>query len=153
MIATCPHCRSGFYITPELAGKTTKCSKCKEQVRVPDRRSDTSSSSETPSDGIPFAILAETREEVETVNGIKKRHISFDMPLSQDGENDFSLSTLNSLTTLICSFYSLINLASSNLSYISFHLLISGYNYEELSLDVSDVLYSIDQLALAFSSR
>ncbi|GAB1453972.1 sigma-70 family RNA polymerase sigma factor [Draconibacterium sp.] len=30
-------------------------------------------------------------EEVETINSIKKRQISFDMPLSHDGESDFSL--------------------------------------------------------------
>ncbi len=30
-------------------------------------------------------------EEVETINSIKKRQISFDMPLTNDGESDFSL--------------------------------------------------------------
>ncbi len=30
-------------------------------------------------------------EEVETINAIKKRHISFDMPLTNEGESDFSL--------------------------------------------------------------
>ncbi len=30
-------------------------------------------------------------EEVETINSIKKRQISFDMPLTHDGESDFSL--------------------------------------------------------------
>jgi RNA polymerase primary sigma factor len=30
-------------------------------------------------------------EEIETINSIKKRQISFDMPLTNDGESDFSL--------------------------------------------------------------
>ncbi len=63
MIATCPHCQSGFYITPELAGKVINCSKCKKQVRAPDRRG---GGPQAPSsDGIPTAIVEETRGEIE----------------------------------------------------------------------------------------
>ncbi|MBN2019044.1 MAG: hypothetical protein JW749_02330 [Sedimentisphaerales bacterium] len=66
MIATCPHCQSGFYISPDLAGNVINCSKCKKQVRAPDRRARGLSSSEPPpDDGIPVAIIAETRAEVE----------------------------------------------------------------------------------------
>ncbi|MFH1369666.1 MAG: MJ0042-type zinc finger domain-containing protein [Planctomycetota bacterium] len=65
MIATCPHCQSGFYITPDLAGKVINCSKCKKQVRAPDRRAGGLSSQAPPGDGIPMAIVAETRGEVE----------------------------------------------------------------------------------------
>jgi predicted Zn finger-like uncharacterized protein len=62
MIATCPHCQSGFYIVPDLAGQVITCSKCKKQVRAPDRRGII-----TPAhnDGIPMALLAETRAEIE----------------------------------------------------------------------------------------
>ena len=65
MIATCPHCQSGFYISPDLAGNIINCSKCKKQVRAPDRRSRELSSDAPPSDGIPFASVAETKVEVE----------------------------------------------------------------------------------------
>jgi RNA polymerase primary sigma factor len=37
------------------------------------------------------AYLEMAHEEVKTANDIKKRHVSFDMPLSPDGDNDFSL--------------------------------------------------------------
>jgi predicted Zn finger-like uncharacterized protein len=63
MIATCPHCQSGFYIASDLAGKVITCSKCKKQVRAPDRRG--AGPSGQPNDGIPFANIAETRVEVE----------------------------------------------------------------------------------------
>jgi len=63
MIATCPHCQSGFYIATDLAGKVVTCSKCKKQVRVPGRPG--FALSELPNDGIPVAFLAESRVEVE----------------------------------------------------------------------------------------
>ena len=63
MIATCPHCQSGFYIASDLAGKVIACSKCKKQVRAPERRG--SGPPEQHNDGIPVANLAETRIEVE----------------------------------------------------------------------------------------
>jgi len=65
MIATCPHCQNGFYIGPDLAGNVVTCSKCKKQVRAPDRRLRGDTAPEVPSDGIPMAILAETRAEAE----------------------------------------------------------------------------------------
>jgi predicted Zn finger-like uncharacterized protein len=65
MIATCPHCQNGFYISPDLAGNVVTCSKCKKQVRTPDRRLRGDSAQEIPSDGIPMAILAESKAEVE----------------------------------------------------------------------------------------
>lgn len=65
MIATCPHCQSGFYITPELAGKVINCSKCKKPVRAPDRRRNGSQATEPPDDGIPVATVAETKGEIE----------------------------------------------------------------------------------------
>jgi len=65
MIATCPHCQNGFYIGPDLAGNIVTCSKCKKQVRAPDRRLRGDSAPEVPNDGIPMAILAETRAEAE----------------------------------------------------------------------------------------
>ncbi len=65
MIATCPHCQNGFYISPDLAGNVVTCSKCKKQVRAPDRRLRGNSAPEVPSDGIPMAIIAETRAEAE----------------------------------------------------------------------------------------
>jgi DNA repair exonuclease SbcCD ATPase subunit len=65
MIGTCPHCQGGFYITPDLAGKIINCSKCKKQVRAPDRRSRGLSSDAPPNDGIPIAIIAETKAETE----------------------------------------------------------------------------------------
>ncbi len=64
MIASCPHCQSGFYIAPDLAGKVINCSKCKKQVRAPDRRSGLPSQG-PPADGIPYALLTETRGEIE----------------------------------------------------------------------------------------
>ena len=65
MIATCPYCQSGFYISPELAGNVINCSKCKKQVRAPDRRARGLTGEPPPGDGIPIAIVAETRAEVE----------------------------------------------------------------------------------------
>ncbi len=65
MIATCPHCQSGFYIASELAGAVVKCSKCKKQVRAPDRRGCAPGLLSEANDGIPVAILAETRAEAE----------------------------------------------------------------------------------------
>jgi predicted Zn finger-like uncharacterized protein len=66
MIATCPHCQSGFYISPDMAGNVINCSKCKKQVRAPDRRArGLPSSNAPPADGIPMAIIAETKAEVE----------------------------------------------------------------------------------------
>jgi RNA polymerase primary sigma factor len=44
-----------------------------------------------PSDSEIAEFLDLTSEEVKLANDIKKRQISFDMPLSQDGDNDFSL--------------------------------------------------------------
>ncbi|MGA2094464.1 MAG: hypothetical protein ABSH16_13850 [Sedimentisphaerales bacterium] len=46
MIATCPHCKNGFYIVPDMAGEVVTCSKCKKN-------------------GIPVAAIEETREEME----------------------------------------------------------------------------------------
>ena len=63
MIATCPHCQSGFYLSPEAAGSVVKCSKCKKEVRAPDRRGCVPGP--LSDDGIPAAILAETRAEAE----------------------------------------------------------------------------------------
>jgi len=63
MIATCPHCQSGFYIIPDMAGQVMTCSKCKKQVRAPDRRG--KGAPPLPDDGIPMANLAETRAETE----------------------------------------------------------------------------------------
>ena len=63
MIATCPHCQSGFYIASDLAGKVVTCSKCKMQVRAPERRG--AGPPEQHNDGIRMATLAETRSEVE----------------------------------------------------------------------------------------
>jgi predicted Zn finger-like uncharacterized protein len=63
MIVTCPHCQGGFYIASELAGKVIVCSKCKKQVRAPDRQA--GGLSGQANDGIPTAILAETRVEVD----------------------------------------------------------------------------------------
>jgi hypothetical protein len=63
MIATCPHCQSGFYLSPEMAGSVIKCSKCKKEVRAPDRRGCVPGP--LSDDGIPAAILAETRAEAE----------------------------------------------------------------------------------------
>jgi predicted Zn finger-like uncharacterized protein len=65
MIATCPHCQSGFYIASDLAGKVVACSKCKKQVRAPERRGPGSPPPEEHNDGIPMARPAETRSEVE----------------------------------------------------------------------------------------
>jgi predicted Zn finger-like uncharacterized protein len=65
MIATCPHCQSGFYIASDLAGAVVKCSKCKKEVRAPDRRGCAPGPLSQPNDGIPMAILAETRAEAE----------------------------------------------------------------------------------------
>jgi predicted Zn finger-like uncharacterized protein len=65
MIANCPHCQSGFYISSEMAGSVVKCSKCKKEVRAPDRRGCAPGPLTVPSDGIPFAVLAETRAEAE----------------------------------------------------------------------------------------
>ena len=65
MIATCPHCQSGFYISSEMAGAVVKCSKCKKEVRAPDRRGCAPGPLSTPDDGIPIAKLAETRVEAE----------------------------------------------------------------------------------------
>ena len=63
MIATCPHCQSGFYISSEMAGAVIKCSKCKKEVRAPDRRGCVPGP--LADDGIPAAVLAETRAEAE----------------------------------------------------------------------------------------
>lgn len=65
MIATCPHCQSGFYISSEVAGSVIKCSKCKKQVRAPDRRGCAPGPLSQVDDGIPVAILAETKAEAE----------------------------------------------------------------------------------------
>jgi hypothetical protein len=65
MIATCPLCQNGFYISPDLAGNLVNCSKCKKQLRAPDRRARGLSSEPPPNDGIPIALIAETRAEVE----------------------------------------------------------------------------------------
>ena len=65
MIATCPHCQSGFYIASDLAGAVVTCSKCKKQVRAPDRRGRAPGPLSVADDGIPVAILAETRAEAE----------------------------------------------------------------------------------------
>ena len=65
MIATCPHCQSGFYIASELAGAVVTCSKCKKQVRAPDRRNRAPGLSSETNDGIPVAMPAETRAEAE----------------------------------------------------------------------------------------
>ncbi|MGD0571435.1 MAG: MJ0042-type zinc finger domain-containing protein [Sedimentisphaerales bacterium] len=65
MIATCPHCQNGFYIASELAGTVVNCSKCKKQVRAPDRRGCAPGLLSQANDGIPVAILAETRAEAE----------------------------------------------------------------------------------------
>ena len=65
MIATCPHCQSGFYISSEMAGAVVNCSKCKKQVRAPDRRGCAPGPLSQANDGIPIAKLAETRAEAE----------------------------------------------------------------------------------------
>jgi predicted Zn finger-like uncharacterized protein len=65
MIATCPHCQSGFYISSEMAGAVIKCSKCKKDVRAPDRRGCAPGPLSLVNDGIPLAILAETKAEAE----------------------------------------------------------------------------------------
>lgn len=65
MIAICPHCQSGFYISSEMAGAVVICSKCKKQVRAPDRRTRASDSLSEANNGIPVATLAENRAEVE----------------------------------------------------------------------------------------
>ena len=65
MIATCPYCQSGFYIASDLAGKVVACSKCKKQVRVPDRRGAGAGLPQQADGGIPAAIPADTRVEVE----------------------------------------------------------------------------------------
>lgn len=65
MIATCPHCQSGFYIASDLAGTVVTCSKCKKQVRAPDRRGHAPGPLSGANDGIPVAMLAETRAEAE----------------------------------------------------------------------------------------
>ena len=65
MIATCPHCQSGFYISSEMAGAVIKCSKCKKEVRAPDRRGCAPGPLSQADDGIPVAKLAETRVEAE----------------------------------------------------------------------------------------
>jgi predicted Zn finger-like uncharacterized protein len=65
MIATCPHCQSGFYISSEMAGAVIKCSKCKKEVRAPDRRGCAPGPLTAHDDGIPIAIVAETRAEAE----------------------------------------------------------------------------------------
>ncbi len=65
MIATCPHCQSGFYIASDLAGAVVTCSKCKKQVRAPNRRGCAPGPLSGASDGIPVAMLAETRAEAE----------------------------------------------------------------------------------------
>jgi hypothetical protein len=46
-----------------LAGQVIACSKCKKQVRAPDRRG--KGAPPLPDDGIPMAALAETRAETE----------------------------------------------------------------------------------------
>jgi predicted Zn finger-like uncharacterized protein len=65
MIATCPHCQSGFYISSEMAGSVVKCSKCKKEVRAPDRRGCAPGPLTVANDGVPLAIVAETRAEAE----------------------------------------------------------------------------------------
>jgi predicted Zn finger-like uncharacterized protein len=65
MIAICPHCQSGFYISSELAGAVIKCSKCKKEARAPDRRGCAPGPLSQADDGIPVAKLAETRVETE----------------------------------------------------------------------------------------
>jgi hypothetical protein len=65
MIATCPHCKNGFYIVPDMAGEVVTCSKCKKKVRAPDRRGPSAGPPTHPNDGIPDAILEETRAELE----------------------------------------------------------------------------------------
>jgi hypothetical protein len=65
MIATCPHCKNGFYIVPDMAGEVVTCSKCKKKVRAPDRRGQGGNAPKPPDDGIPIAIIEETREEIE----------------------------------------------------------------------------------------
>ena len=47
-----------------------------------------------PTDAEIAEYLDLTNEEVKLANGIKKRQISFDSPLSKDGDNDFSLYDL-----------------------------------------------------------
>ncbi len=64
MIADCPHCRHGFYITSDMVGKVVTCSRCNKQVRAPDRRGGISADN-PPDDGIPVAIVAETKAELE----------------------------------------------------------------------------------------
>ncbi len=44
-----------------------------------------------PTDGEIAEYLDLTNDEVKLANNIKKRQVSFDMPLSQDGDTDFSL--------------------------------------------------------------
>ncbi len=44
-----------------------------------------------PTDAEIADYLELTSDEVETANNIKKRQVSFDMPLAQDGDNEFSL--------------------------------------------------------------
>ena len=65
MIATCPHCKNGFYIVPDMAGEVVTCSKCKKKVRAPDRRGPSAGPPTHPDDGIPSATLEETRAELE----------------------------------------------------------------------------------------
>lgn len=65
MIATCPHCKNGFYIVPDMAGEVITCSKCKKKVRAPDRRGPSANAPKHPDDGIPSALLEETRAEME----------------------------------------------------------------------------------------
>lgn len=76
MIATCPHCQSGFYISPDLAGNILNCSKCKKQVRAPDRRARGLTDQPPPADGIPIAIVADTRAEIEErlKNEVETKH-------------------------------------------------------------------------------
>jgi hypothetical protein len=65
MIATCPHCKNGFYIVPDMAGEVVTCSKCKKKVRAPDRRVKGFAAPKQADDGIPVAAIEETREEME----------------------------------------------------------------------------------------
>lgn len=65
MIATCPYCKNGFYIVPDMAGEVVTCSKCKKKVRAPDRRMKPANAPKIPEDGILSATLEETRVELE----------------------------------------------------------------------------------------
>jgi hypothetical protein len=84
MIATCPNCEHGFFFASDLAGKVIKCSKCSKECRAPDRRGETPA--DAPDDGIPVAILRETKAEVE-------EHLKTEREAKEEAEAKLQIAT------------------------------------------------------------